>query len=62
MVRDYIVRVAHELAALMLKYEDRERHARAIIKRKEIRELLEAITGRCLDVASLAEGIWLQNT
>jgi predicted phosphate transport protein (TIGR00153 family) len=39
-----------------------EQDVRELIKMKEIYELLEAITDRCLDVANLAEGISLENS
>ncbi len=39
-----------------------EQDVREIIKMKEIYQLLEAVTDRCLDVANLAEGISLENS
>jgi predicted phosphate transport protein (TIGR00153 family) len=39
-----------------------EQDVRELIKMKEIYELLEAVTDRCLDVANLAEGISLENS
>lgn len=39
-----------------------EEDVREIIKLKQIYELLESITDRCLDVANLAEGIVLENS
>ena len=50
------------LRAAMSKLFREEQDVREIIKMKEIYELLEAVTDRCLDVANLAEGISLENT
>jgi predicted phosphate transport protein (TIGR00153 family) len=47
-------------SALAKLFHD-EPDTRELIKLKEIYELLEAITDRCLDVANLAEGISLEN-
>ena len=46
----------------MSKLFREEQDVREIIKMKEIYQLLEAVTDRCLDVANLAEGISLENT
>jgi hypothetical protein len=50
------------MRAAMSKLFREEQDVREIIKMKEIYELLEAITDRCLDVANLAEGISLENS
>ena len=46
----------------MSKLFREEQDVREIIKMKEIYQLLEAVTDRCLDVANLAEGISLENS
>ncbi len=50
------------MRSAMSKLFREEQDVREIIKMKEIYELLEAVTDRCLDVANLAEGISLENT
>jgi len=50
------------MRSAMSKLFREEQEVREIIKMKEIYELLEAVTDRCLDVANLAEGISLENT
>ncbi len=49
------------MRSAMSKLFREEQDVREIIKMKEIYELLEAVTDRCLDVANLAEGISLEN-
>jgi len=49
------------LRSAMSRLFREEQDVRELIKLKEIYELLEAITDRCLDVANLAEGISLEN-
>jgi len=49
------------LRSAMSRLFREEQDVRELIKFKEIYELLEAITDRCLDVANLAEGISLEN-
>lgn len=46
----------------MSKLFREEQDVREIIKMKEVYQLLEAVTDRCLDVANLAEGISLENS
>jgi predicted phosphate transport protein (TIGR00153 family) len=46
----------------MSKLFREEQDTREIIKMKEVYQLLEAVTDRCLDVANLAEGISLENS
>jgi predicted phosphate transport protein (TIGR00153 family) len=46
----------------MSKLFREEEDVREIIKMKEVYQLLEAVTDRCLDVANLAEGISLENS
>ena len=50
------------MRAGMSKLFREEQDVREIIKMKEIYQLLEAVTDRCLDVANLAEGISLENS
>jgi predicted phosphate transport protein (TIGR00153 family) len=50
------------MRSAMSKLFREEQDVREIIKMKEIYELLEAVTDRCLDVANLAEGISLENS
>jgi uncharacterized protein Yka (UPF0111/DUF47 family) len=50
------------MRAAMSKLFREEQDVREIIKMKEVYQLLEAVTDRCLDVANLAEGISLENT
>ena len=50
------------LRSAMSRLFREEQDVRELIKMKEIYELLEAITDRCLDVANLAEGISLENS
>jgi hypothetical protein len=50
------------MRAAMSKLFREEQDVREIIKMKEIYQLLEAVTDRCLDVANLAEGISLENS
>jgi predicted phosphate transport protein (TIGR00153 family) len=50
------------MRSAMSKLFREEQEVREIIKMKEIYELLEAVTDRCLDVANLAEGISLENS
>ena len=49
------------LRSAMSRLFREEQDVRELIKLKEIYELLEAVTDRCLDVANLAEGISLEN-
>jgi len=49
------------MRSAMSKLFREEQDVREIIKMKEIYQLLEAVTDRCLDVANLAEGISLEN-
>jgi uncharacterized protein len=50
------------MRSAMSKLFREESDVREIIKMKEIYELLEAVTDRCLDVANLVEGISLENS
>ena len=50
------------MRSAMSKLFREEQDVREIIKMKEIYQLLEAVTDRCLDVANLAEGIALENS
>ena len=50
------------MRSAMSKLFREEQDVREIIKMKEIYQLLEDVTDRCLDVANLAEGISLENT
>jgi len=50
------------MRSAMSKLFREEQDVREMIKMKEIYELLEAVTDRCLDVANLAEGISLENS
>ncbi len=50
------------MRSAMSKLFREEQDVREIIKMKEIYQLLEAVTDRCLDVANLAEGISLENS
>jgi predicted phosphate transport protein (TIGR00153 family) len=50
------------MRAAMSRLFREEQDTREIIKMKEVYQLLEAVTDRCLDVANLAEGISLENS
>ncbi len=50
------------MRAAMSRLFREEQDVREIIKMKEVYQLLEAVTDRCLDVANLAEGISLENS
>ena len=52
----------HVMRAAIARMFREEADARQLIKVKEMIELLEAVTDRCLDVANLAEGISLENS